>query len=144
MLSVDTPVTMYTAIACSTNPGPAGAGILFTSSSGDLLARGYRFLGQATNNEAAYRALLIGLEQAQARGYRTLTIRTHSELLVRQLQGLYRVKQSTLQILHAQALETLQQSVASWQIDYVPQHSNTEALRLANKALHAQRETVAT
>ena len=129
-------VVMYTAVACRTNPGPAAAGIVFTSLSGELLARGYRFLGEATNNEAAYQALLIGLEQSISRGYNALLIRTNLELMVRQLQGAYRVKQPTLQVLHAQARTTLEIRFAAWQIEWIPHHQNTEATRLATKALH--------
>jgi ribonuclease HI len=133
-----TQVVMHTAVACRANPGPAGAGILFTSQSGQLLARGFRFVGETTNNEAAYRAILIGLEQAHKRGYTAVAIRTDSQLVVRQLQGAYRVKQPKLQALHAEAVTVLDGAFASWDIDYIPHHQNLEATRLANKALDAR------
>jgi ribonuclease HI len=127
-------VTIYTDGASRGNPGPAGAGVVFLNASGNILARGYRYLGEFTNNEAEYRALLIALEQALARGYKSVLLRADSELLVRQLEGRYRVKSANLQPLHAQALALLAR-FETWQAEHVPRSANTEADRLANKAI---------
>ena len=78
------------------NPGPAGAGAIIYDGQGRELARLKRYLGQATNNVAEYEALLLGLEKARSLGAKRLWLRLDSELLVKQLKGLYRVKSARL------------------------------------------------
>ena len=74
------------------NPGPAGAGVVLIGPDGRAVERLHRFLGEATNNVAEYQALLLALDRARALGYADLSVCSDSELLVRQLQGRYRVK----------------------------------------------------
>jgi ribonuclease HI len=85
---------MYTDGASRGNPGLAGAGIAFTTADGRPLARGYRFLGTVTNNEAEYWALIIGLEQAHQRGFQNVLWRADSELLVQQVRSEYKSAKS--------------------------------------------------
>ncbi len=90
-------------------------------------------IGTATNNVAEYRALLRGIEEAKRRAAKRLILRSDSQLLVRQLTGVYKVKESTLKRLVARALQEL--SVFShWEIHHVPRELNREADRLANAA----------
>jgi ribonuclease HI len=127
-------VLLYTDGASRGNPGQAGAGIVLKAPDGSTVARGYRYLGHATNNEAEYQAVLIGLQQALKSGFHSVTIRADSELLVRQLKGEYRVKSPHLQVLHAEALSLLRQ-FTSWRAEHIPRAQNAEADRLANKAI---------
>jgi ribonuclease HI len=128
------PVVLYTDGASRGNPGQAGAGIVLKAPDGTTVARGYRYLGHATNNEAEYQAVVIGLQRALSGGFRSVTIRADSELLVRQLRGEYRVKSPHLQVLHAEALSLLRQ-FTNWRAEHIPRAQNAEADRLANKAI---------
>jgi ribonuclease HI len=91
-------------------------------------------IGEATNNIAEYRALLLGLERASALGASELELIGDSELVVRQVRGEYRVKEATLRGLHEQvrlALDGFQR----WSIRHVRREENAEADRLVNMAL---------
>ncbi|MCB2188943.1 MAG: ribonuclease HI family protein [Deltaproteobacteria bacterium] len=116
------------------NPGPAGAGAVLLDPDGREVAALSRFLGRVTNNVAEYQALLLGLTEAQARGVRELEIKMDSELVVRQLQGTYRVKNPGLQPLYRQAKELLRQ-FAAVHIMHVRREFNSRADELANQAM---------
>lgn len=127
-------VVMYTDGASRGNPGLAGAGVAFATADGRPIARGYRFLGTVTNNEAEYRALIIGLEQAVQRGFAYLLWRADSELLVQQVRGEYKVRNANLQELHRRAMSLFGQ-FREWRAEHIPRELNKEADRLANKAI---------
>ena len=116
------------------NPGPAGAGVLILSPGGDVVERTHRWLGEATNNVAEYQALLIALERAIALGFSDLEICSDSELLVRQLNGQYKVRHPALRVLHAQAVERIG-GFRRVQIRHVPRELNAEADALANRGI---------
>jgi probable phosphoglycerate mutase len=120
------------------NPGPAGYGVFITRTGalpGDPpVAELYGFLGVATNNTAEYAALLALLEHAGALHPPTLTIRSDSELLIRQMKGEYRVKDPKLRILHAEAKRLLT-AFGRIVLEHVPRERNKEADALANKAM---------
>jgi len=116
------------------NPGPAGVGVLIIGPDGQVVERVHRYIGEATNNVAEYRALLLALERAHALGYAALEICSDSELLVRQLQGRYRVKHPTLLKLYAMARDRLE-GFRHFDIRHVPREQNAEADALANRAL---------
>jgi ribonuclease HI len=82
------------------NPGKAGAGVWMTDWEGRKMAEVSRYLGHKTNNEAEYRALLLGLREAKRLGGKSIRIFTDSELVERQVKGLYRVKDLNLKTLH--------------------------------------------
>lgn len=119
------------------NPGPAGAGVVITDAVAAVVKNISRYLGEATNNVAEYRALLCGLEEARELGAEELIINTDSELLARQLGGAYKVKNDTLKGLYAQAMDMLNdfQEVA---VRHIPREDNKGADRLANKAIDEQ------
>jgi ribonuclease HI len=127
-------VTVYTDGACRGNPGISGAGVLVVAEDGGVLARVARFLGHMTNNMAEYTALLIGLKEAQKLGAEEVIVKSDSELLVRQLNGRYRVKNEALRILFDSATDLLR-SFKRWKIIHVPREQNREADRLANEAI---------
>jgi ribonuclease HI len=117
------------------NPGPAGAGIVFSTEDGISIRRGYRFLGETTSNVAEYRALIIGLEQALEQGYRRVRWQSHSELVVKQVRGEYRVRSPQLQEPHGAAMALLEQ-LEWWSAEYVPAHLTKDANRLARLAVN--------
>jgi ribonuclease HI len=118
------------------NPGPAAAGVVVEDARGRALARLGRLLGRATSNEAEYRAVIIALGEAQRLGAKEVELRTDSELLARQLNGVYRVRAPNLKPLHAEARALLGGFAAS-RVRHVPREENREADRLANRALDA-------
>ena len=118
------------------NPGPAAAGFTLTDAAGaQLQARGI-VLGRATNNVAEYTGLIKALDAAAQRGARQLTVFSDSELLVKQINGLYKVKSELIRPLFEQAVSLLAQ-FGSWQVRHVPREQNTEADKLVNQALDA-------
>ncbi len=118
------------------NPGPAAYGVVFEDAKGKALAELSSRLGNATNNVAEYRALLAALAHARERGWRALKVRTDSELLARQLEGHYRVRDPNLKSLHQQA----RQLIAAFEyfaVEAVPRKLTRRADKLANVALDA-------
>lgn len=120
--------------AARKNPGPAGAGIALYRGSLAIIQQGY-FLGTRTNNQAEYIALLLGLCQARALmgQHEELDVYSDSELLVKQMQGLYAVKDAQLKLLHARARAFL--FGRSVRFQHVMREDNTVADRLANKGI---------
>ena len=114
------------------NPGEAGFGVLFqTDRDADEIV-GY--LGQATNNVAEYAALIAVLTLAAERGVKKLVVYSDSQLLVRQVNGAYRVKAPHLVPIFLQALK-LRQRIPDVTIEHVAREENKEADRLANQAI---------
>lgn len=116
------------------NPGQAGAGVLITDGEGRRLDGISQFLGHKTNNEAEYGALLLGLGEAKRLGASSVRIFTDSELIARQVQGVYRVKNEKLKALHRMVMEKAR-GFSSFQIESIPRESNQEADGLANEAI---------
>ena len=116
------------------NPGEAGFGVHVVSADGREVAGLYGYLGQTTNNVAEYQALLHGLRFALARGAREVDVFSDSELLVRQIEGRYRVKHPNLQPLFREARGLLAR-FARARVSHVPRERNREADALANRAL---------
>jgi ribonuclease HI len=127
-------VILHTDGACRGNPGRSGAGALIRAEDGREIARVSRYLGQMTNNMAEYTALLLGLKEARAAGAENITVKSDSELLVRQINGQYRVKNDALQIMHQSALDLLG-AFKRWKVVHVPREENSEADKLANQAI---------
>ena len=121
------------------NPGPAGIGAVVLDTSTDpptRLAAVSETIGVATNNVAEYRALIAGLEAARPFHARRARVRLDSQLLVRQLEGTYRVKQPHLRPYFERAKKLLAEYEAV-DIAHVPREENTEADALVNAALDA-------
>ena len=85
-------VHIYTDGGSRGNPGPAASGAVIKTPNGDLLAEVSKYLGRATNNQAEYVAIIIGLEKAHTMGAKTISLFMDSELATKQLKGEYRVK----------------------------------------------------
>ena len=118
------------------NPGQAGAGLVLEKD-GEVILRMGEYLGEATNNEAEYRALILGVRQGRCLGFSELKIYSDSELLVRQMRGEYRVKNPRLQELYFQAVKDLG-AFRKVSFSHVPREENREADRLANLAIDAR------
>ncbi len=116
------------------NPGPAGFGVVIKDESGRKVASLSEYLGHQTNNFAEYQGLIAALEYAIQHGPKALKVISDSELLVRQIKGIYKVKNATLQDLHGRAKELIAQ--LDWfSIGHALREHNQEADRLANDAM---------
>jgi len=116
------------------NPGPAGFGVVIKDESGRKVAALSEYLGHQTNNFAEYQGLIAALEYAIEHGPKALKLISDSELLVRQIKGIYKVKNATLQDLHGRAKELIAQ--LDWfSIGHAFREQNQEADRLANEAM---------
>ena len=118
------------------NPGPAAIAAVVATPEGEILEEHSETIGQATNNVAEYRALLLGIERARALGAREVELVGDSELIVRQVRGEYRVKDAALRELHARIGEALD-GLERWSIRHVRREDNERADLLVNDALDA-------
>lgn len=124
---------LHTDGASRGNPGPAGAGWIIYAPDGSELDRGAEPLPPTTNNAAEYQALLLGLKAAQRLQLQRLLVRMDSELIVKQLNGAYRVTNAGLQPLYAQVKQAAR-AFAAIAFEHVPREQNREADRLASAA----------
>jgi ribonuclease HI len=116
------------------NPGPAAIGAIVRDGDGEVLAERGESIGRATNNVAEYKALLLGIELAAGLGASDLELVGDSELIVRQVEGRYKVKDATMKELHGEVKAALR-PFESWSIRHVRRESNADADRLVNAAL---------
>jgi probable phosphoglycerate mutase len=116
------------------NPGPAGFGALIQDADGHVLAELSEFLGIQTNNFAEYSGLLASLDFALSHGHRRLRVISDSELMVKQIQGKYKVKSPGLRPLFEQARKKFAQ-LDAFEIVHALRHKNKDADRLANQAM---------
>jgi ribonuclease HI len=125
---------IYTDGASSGNPGPAAIGAVIKDGQGRVVSRISRAIGRATSNQAEYRAIIAALEEAARLGAGAVDIKSDSELVVKQLNGRYRVKKATLRPLYQKVVQ-LVGSLEAFTITHIPRTQNREADRLAGKAL---------
>jgi ribonuclease HI len=118
------------------NPGPAAIGVVVSGPDGEVLDEVAEPIGVATNNVAEYRALLRGLERADALGASEVEIVGDSELVAKQLTGAYKVKHPAMKPLYEQAISALRR-FERWRIRTVPRAQNARADALVNAALDA-------
>jgi ribonuclease HI len=120
--------------ACRGNPGVGGAGAVITDDRENVIWEGKEYLGHCTNNIAEYRALILGLKGALANGYPSLEVYLDSELLAKQINGFYRVKNENLQVLMKE-VRSLLTSFESVGVKHVLRSHNSHADKLANMAI---------
>lgn len=123
------------------NPGPAAAGIVVESENGEVLTSLGHYLGEMPNNQAEYRALIIGLEIVTKMQPAAVDVYMDSELVVRQMTGVYRVRDAILQQLHRQAM-SLVRALPRVTFTHVRRAQNALADQLANRALDASRHKI--
>jgi len=120
------------------NPGPAAGAAVISTPEGERLAQASELLGVATNNVAEYRGLLLGLRRASELGATDVELINDSELVAKQLSGVYKVKHPDMRPLHAQAIAALR-AFEHWSIRSVPREQNAQADALVNAALDGAR-----
>jgi ribonuclease HI len=123
------------------NPGPAGIGVVIRADDNQIIGEYKQYIGEATNNVAEYKALILALEQAKIISnfqfpIFNLEIRMDSELIVRQMNGQYKIKEPTLKLLAAEVLKLIGQ-FKNVTFHHVPREQNKEADRLVNEAIDA-------
>lgn len=116
------------------NPGPASYGVVIRDPRGEVVAKLKKYIGRMTNNVAEYYGLIAALDYAQQHGIRALRVESDSELLVRQMQGRYKVKSPELRPLFERA-HKMSQAFEFFRIEHVYRERNAEADALANEAL---------
>ncbi|HEY6607841.1 MAG TPA: ribonuclease HI family protein [Candidatus Limnocylindria bacterium] len=126
---------IHTDGAARGNPGPAGAGaILRNAADGSVVAEIAEPLGHATNNVAEWTAVLLALEEASRLEATHVDLRMDSELVARQISGIYRVKHPDLKPIHAAAMALLR-TFEGYTVGHVPRELNKDADRLSNVAI---------
>ncbi len=126
-------VVVYSDGAARGNPGPAGAGAVIKAEDGTRI-RLKEALGRTTNNVAEYKGLLLGLRKAHEIGAREVEVRADSELMIRQLNGRYAVKNEGLKPLYNEA-KALLESFEKWSAKHIPREENAEADEMSNRAI---------
>ena len=127
-------VTIWVDGASRGNPGRAAIGVIIKDERGELMARISQRIGTTTNNQAEYRAIIAALEKTIELGITHVAMNSDSELVVRQLNGRYRVRKAELKPLFQKASQ-LCGSLEGFAITHIPREQNREADRLANAAL---------
>jgi ribonuclease HI len=131
----DLRLLIHTDGAARGNPGPAGAGaVLRDAQSGEIVAEIAQPLGRATNNVAEWTAVRLALDEARRLGATHVDLRMDSELVARQISGIYRVKHPDLKPIHAEVMELLR-SFEGYTVGHVPRALNADADRLSNVAI---------
>jgi ribonuclease HI len=120
--------------ACRGNPGIAGAGAVITDTDENVIWEGKEYLGHCTNNTAEYKALILGLKEALSRGCKNLEVYLDSELLAKQINSSYRVKNENLRVLMKDVRKLLA-SFNSVKVKHIPRLLNSHADKLANLAI---------
>ena len=119
------------------NPGLAGAGVVIKDAAGRRLEAIHKFLGVTTNNQAEYRALIEGLRAALHHNPEAVTVRMDSELVVKQMNGQYRVRHPEILPLYLEAVEAVS-ALPEVTFEYVPRERNREADDLSNIAIDSR------
>lgn len=128
---------LHTDGAARGNPGPAAAGIVVERTNGDVLLQTGTYLGEMPNNQAEYRALILGLRAASEFRPAAVDVFMDSELVVRQMTGVYQVRDATLRQLYQEVM-TLVRAIPTVSFTHVRRAQNAVADRLANQALNQQ------
>ena len=127
-------VVIYTDGACRGNPGPSGIGASIENENGDEIATVSAYIGNGTNNRAEYIAAIEGVKKAIQLQAEEIELRMDSLLVVRQVEGLWKIKHPSLKILN-QELKHALNSLKKWRVKHVPREKNQRADSLANMAL---------
>jgi probable phosphoglycerate mutase len=121
------------------NPGPAGVGVVIRAEDDTPIVTLGRCIGRATNNVAEYRALITALEEALKLGAKRVLVRGDSELIIKQITGIYKVKHPDMRVLHDKA-KTLMRKFEDVKITHNLRHKNELADKLVNLALDRNRD----
>ena len=130
---------IHTDGAARGNPGPAGAGAVLRDEDGRVVAEIAQPLGRATNNVAEWTAVRLALEEARRLGASHVDLRMDSELVARQINGIYRVKHPDLKPIHTAVMDMLR-GFEGYTVGHVPRELNKDADRLSNVAIDGRTE----
>ena len=130
------PYEIYIDGASRGNPGPASVGVVVRDGGTGVVRQFSTAIGETTNNVAEYLALIYGLQEALRAGLRSVTVKTDSELLARQINGQYKVRDAHLRLLHGVAKHLID-GFASCHVVHIPREQNRLADRLAAQAIRA-------
>ncbi len=128
-------VFLYTDGGSRGNPGPAGIGVVILDSAKKRIKDLYKYIGETTNNVAEYNALIHGLEEAAKLNADEVVINMDSELIAKQLNGEYRVKDPDIKPLFEKALGIMK-NFRAFEIRHIERSKNKEADKLVNKAIN--------
>ena len=120
------------------NPGESGIGVAIFDKDLNLINEACDYLGVATNNVAEYKALILGIKLSTKYNAKRILFKADSELMVKQIKGVYRVKNAQLKLLFTEA-QSLLKKLPNWKIMHVPREENKEADLLANKGVEKNR-----
>ncbi len=126
-------VKIFTDGASRGNPGEAGAGFAVLDEDDNIVLTGKKYLGKKTNNEAEYNALIFALEKISEIGVNNIMIHSDSELLVRQLSGVYKVKNPRIKELYEKVQDLIKNF--NYKVIHIPREENKLADKLANEAI---------
>jgi ribonuclease HI len=118
--------------ASSGNPGHSGIGIVLCDANDNILKKYYKYIGEATNNIAEYMAAVFAMQEALFNNVRNVVLFSDSELMVRQINRIYKIKNPSLFLLY-QICENLRKQFSSFSIEYIEREKNKDADRLARK-----------
>jgi ribonuclease HI len=124
--------------ACRGNPGASGVGVIVRNERGDIILSRSGYIGETTNNVAEYSALLLLLRSMQTIPCTRLVVQSDSELMVRQVNGQYKVKDPKLKRLFLEVQRLKANAPYTFELHYVPREQNTETDRLANEGIDAK------
>ena len=117
------------------NPGPAGIGVVILDAKKKKVKEVFKYIGETTNNNAEYNALICGLEEVRSLGGEEVIVNLDSELVVKQISGEYRVKNSDIKPLFEKAVTVLK-NFKVFEIRHIDRSKNKEADKLVNKAIN--------
>jgi len=120
------------------NPGPSAIGGVIKNGEGKIVCQFSEFTGESTNNVAEYSAIIKGLKLALENDIKNLSCFLDSELVVKQIKGIYRVKDANLQILHSK-VKNLVKDFDFVNFTHVRREQNSEADKLVNQAMDGRR-----
>ena len=129
-------VIIYTDGAADPNPGPAAIGVIIKDEKGNIINSISKYVGHTTNNKAEYLAVIEALEEALKLGATSVDLKSDSELVVRQITGIYKVRKEELKLLF-QKVKQLQNSLRNFQVTHIKRNRNKAADRLTKKALES-------
>jgi ribonuclease HI len=132
-MSEDKQIDVYTDGGARGNPGPSAVGVVFQKN-GKIVDSFRQYIGDTTNNQAEYQAVILALEKAEEQGYTHLNVYMDSLLVVEQINRRYKVKDAGLAKLFVEVWNKIQ-SFQSITFSYIPREKNVEADRLVNEAL---------
>ena len=134
-----TQLTIFSDGGARGNPGPAGAGAVILDADGKVLAELHEYLGETTNNQAEYRAMIMALKAAKKMSPASVAVFADSELVVKQINGEYRVKDEGLKPLFKELMSLLG-DFSDYKVTHVRREKNKHADKLANKAIDSKGE----